>query len=164
MRVAMQVGMKVGMKVGRIVAKLGAVGLLLTSACASSDARDGSPLRVRKETTADRKCASVPACQDYIQQIRRLVYENWKGSESLPPGSVLIGFKLDVNGNVSAVRTIDASDAELGRSCRSALVYASPLGLLPASLGFLANQPITLELSVPAPVASGSPARPKPER
>jgi hypothetical protein len=67
-----------------------------------------------------------------------------------------------VNGNVSAVRTLDATDAELGRSCRTALVYASPLGLLPASLGFLANQPITLELSVPAPVAGGSRARPKP--
>ena len=136
--------------------------MLLAAGCAA-DASSGSAVRARKQTTADRKCATLPACQAYLEQVRQRVYENWSLGASAAPGTVLIGLKLDVNGNASAVRAIRASSEELGRSCRSAVAYAAPFGPLPASLGFLDGEPITLEISVPPPVAGGSrkPAKPR---
>ncbi len=137
-------------------------GALLTAGCASGAAKEsGSVLRGRKATTADRKCAAVPACQAYIQTLRQRVYESWSASASLPAGSVLIGLKLDATGNASGVKAIGATDEELARSLRSAVAYASPFGLLPASLGFLDNEPITIEFKVPPPVAAGKRKAPK---
>ena len=148
--------------------KAGCVALLAAATLAgcASDAGGGSAslLRNRKATAADRKCAAIPACLEYMQKLRERVYESWSGSESLPAGAVLIGLKLDVSGNARAVRTIRASDEELGRKVRSAVAYASPFGLLPASLAFLDNEPITLELSVPPPVGSGAPKAQKRKR
>lgn len=150
------------MKARGAAAIAGLMGVILAAGCAG-DASKGSasPLRVRKATTADRKCAAMPACLEYMQKLRQRVYESWNPSASLPPGTVLIGLKLDANGNASGVKTIGATDEELGRSVRSAVAYAAPFGLLPASLGFLDNEPITVELTLPPPVAKGAGKAPK---
>jgi hypothetical protein len=148
--------------------KAGSVALLaaviLAAGCASDAAEGpGSLLRSRKATTADRKCAAVPACQAYMQKLRQRIYDSWSGGTALPAGTVLIGLKLDATGNASAVRTLGATDEELGRSARSAVAYASPFGLLPAGLAFLDNEPITLELSLPPAVGGGARKSVKPK-
>lgn len=137
-------------------------GAALAAGCASAAKDSDSLLRARKATTADRKCAATPACQAYMEKLRQRVYEGWSGSASLPAGSVLLGLKLDATGNASSLKTIRTTDEELGRSLRSAVAYASPFGLLPASLSFLDNEPITLEFKVPPPVAGGARTQPKP--
>ncbi len=139
-------------------------GAVVTAGCASKSTQGSQDLlAARKATTADRKCAATPACQDYMQKLRQRVYESWTSNASLPAGSVLIGLKLDATGNARSVKTIRATDEELGRSVRSAVAYASPFGLLPASLGFLDNEAITLEFKVPPPVAGGARKTPKPK-
>jgi hypothetical protein len=140
--------------------RVAVIAVLIVAGCAS----EGSTLRARKATTADRRCATLPACQAYMQKVRQRVYESWTGSASLPPGTVLIGLKIDATGNATAVRTIGAADEDFARQARSAVAYASPFGPLPASLGFLDNEPITLELSLPAPVGQGAPKAPKAKR
>jgi hypothetical protein len=149
------------MRAGRIVVLTGAI---LAAGCASAPKDSDSLLRARKATTADRKCAASPTCLAYMQKLQQRVYEGWSGSASLPAGRVLLGLTLDATGNARSLKTIRASDEELGRSLRSAVAYASPFGLLPASLSFLDNEPITLEFEAPPPVAGGARKGSKPKR
>jgi len=99
----------------------------------------------RRTTKTDRECAKVPACVAYLENIKRRVNELWKPEQPLTQGRVVVRMRIDSSGTPTTIDTVRADSSDLARSCRTAIGYAEPFGLLPVSLAFLKGQDITIE-------------------
>jgi len=131
-------------------ALIAALGLATCVACAESS-RSQPVLRRGGGEEANRACDRVPACVAYLENLKRKVQAIWKPRGNTPEGRVVIGMKIDGNGTPMALETVRADSPELASSCRRAIGYAEPFGMLPIGLAFLEDRYIRVEFEYRKP-------------
>lgn len=100
-------------------------------------------------------CNSDPVCLEYIELIRRRVYERWRPGPDVDPGHVLLRFRIDRGGSAHNIRVVAADEELLGDSCMIAFRHASPFPPPPREIHYLVNKSITANFRYGSDVSSG---------
>jgi len=123
-----------------IIAGFAILGLL---GCASDPAEEIVDCAASGPAAPTRfSCSTNPVCEDYLDSIRKRVYQSWRPTRPLPRrGAVRIRFRVDETGRLSCAELADTTRESvrgLGTSCL-ATFRGIEFPELPASLQGLAN-------------------------
>ncbi|MCE2389992.1 MAG: TonB C-terminal domain-containing protein [Proteobacteria bacterium] len=91
-----------------------------------------------------RDCMADPVCVEYLERIRRRVYERWSVPPELGDGQVTLSFRLDRGGSAHDVEVARITDTLLGETASRAFRHASPFPPPPTSIHYIVNKPMRL--------------------
>ncbi len=95
-------------------------------------------------------CLESAFVQRYLERVKDRTNQHWVVPEGVPPDAqVKLRFSLDDAGMTSGVETLEAANAQLGRSAASALRQAEPFPPMDDANRCLAEFPIRLTFTVP---------------
>lgn len=98
-------------------------------------------------TKSEKDCRKDPVCLEYLKMIRDRVYARWSVPADVPPGKVVLSFRIDRGGSAHSIRQRHADDPNLGTTCVQAFRHASPFPPPPPEIEYLITKGISATFS-----------------